>query len=87
MKSPTGTKKKEVAGTMEPYQLVLKFNEKAELTTVEYPENMTLAMANNHVAVAVLALAQWLVEAEKDLVAKGSRLGGLADELKAKMDG
>ncbi len=46
------------------YQIVLRFNHKAELTKVDYPTNLSVEMVNNHVAVAGLYLAQLLVEAK-----------------------
>ena len=50
----------------EGYEIVLHFNNKAQLTVVNYPQNLTTAMANNHIAVAVLFMAQKLVEDGED---------------------
>jgi hypothetical protein len=47
------------------YKMELVFNSQAQLTRVNYPADLTLAMAANHLAVAVLFLAQQLVEADK----------------------
>lgn len=48
------------------YKIELTFNAQAELIDVNYPENMTPEMANNHLAVATLYMAQVLVEKAKD---------------------
>jgi hypothetical protein len=47
------------------YNIILKFNSKAELFDIEYPQNLSLAVVNNHVVVAVLFLAQQLVANQK----------------------
>ena len=47
------------------YGIQIQFNEKAELVNVNYPGDLSLASVNNHVAVAMLYLAQKLAEGGK----------------------
>ena len=61
-KSPVFPKKQEKG---QSYKMELEFNAEAELTDVRYPENMSLEMANNHLVIATLYMAQVLVEKAK----------------------
>jgi len=62
--SPLPKKEKETVS--EPtYSITFQFNEKAELVNVNYPGDLSLARVNNHVAVAMLYLAQKLAEGGK----------------------